>query len=416
MPKIEELTPAPCRTRPIIFVIDGAVDGLHWEQQLSKTQEIFKAYQEKADKSADYRVKALVISYSTQSGFAKATLLEESEIAKEGLENLLHDAPPNYDSVLEKLHELERDKTLADNPNGSLPPYVYWFFSGKVPFNQSAQINEQLLTKILTRTIFEYACFWFIALSDNYDTTHDLFPIYNIIKLIKGVYPISADTDLMVLNGFALEVVNQWSMTDLLPVVCNEICFYFLVDTSGGVKGVTLGALNSAFETIIASLKHLAQDRGLHISIGVIEYSSGCRCLTPNGAIPIDEFQWEPFQGGGLVDFGQALIELKKMLRHINLRYPSPCYMPVFTFFSCRYATDNWEKAYKDLELDFCFAAGEKIGIAMNEKSKSFLHEFLTNWDIHSLDGTSFEHFGENAQMVPMDDVIPEFYIRVFTD
>lgn len=410
MPRIEELPSVPCRTRPIIFVMDGTVDGLLWEQQLSKAQEIFEAYQEKAGKSADYRVKALVISYSTKSSFAKATLLEASEIAKEELENLSHNAPPNYDSVLEKLHELQRDKTLADNPNGSLPPYVYWFFSGKVPFNNTAQINEQLLSEILTRTFFEYASFWFIALSDNYDTAHDLIPIYNIIKLIKGVYPISVDTGLMVLNDFALEVVNQWSTTDLLPVICNEICFYFLVDTSGAVKGVTLGALNSAFETIIASLKHLAQDRGLHTSIGVIEYSSGSRCLTPNGAVPIEEFQCEPFQCGGLVDFGDALKALKKMLRHIDLRYPSPCYMPVFTFFSCRYATDDWKKAYKDLSSDPCFAEGQKIGIAMNDESNSFLREFLS--DIRPLDGTSFDHFGEEADVVPMDDVIPKHYIR----
>lgn len=46
----------------------------------------------------------------------------------------------------------------------------------------------------------------------------------------------------------------------------------------------------------------------------------------------------------------------------------------------------------------------------MNDESNSFLREFLS--DIRLLDGTSFDHFGEEADMVPMDDVIPKYYIR----
>lgn len=213
----------------------------------------------------------------------------------------------------------------------------------------------------------------------------------------------------MIINDFALEVVNQWGMSDYLPCVCNEICFYFIVETSGGVKGQRLAALNSAFEKIVESLKLLAKDRGLHVSIGVIEYNSGCRWLTPDGAVPIEEFKWEPFTNGGLADLGAALQELKRMIRYIDLCYPSPAYMPVFTFFACREATDDWKKAYDELKKDCCFAEGQHIGITMNEEPQSFLHEFTNK--IWSLETTDFESFAKAVHWIPMDDVIPRYFL-----
>ena len=71
------------------------------------------------------------------------------------------------------------------------------------------------------------------------------------------------------------------------------------------------------------------------IKIAVMQFSSGCYWITgANGAINLEDWNWEDPQAGGITNFGAALIELdKKMLCKVFLNSQTGAYAPVILLF-----------------------------------------------------------------------------------
>lgn len=409
MPRLEDLEPVPRRTRPVLFIFDASASDASWEQQICKAREIYAAYEEQAKRSADFQIKTLSITYGRQTCFSSDELLDASEIPSSAGGLDLPCAMPNYNSVLAAFAKLNKEKTLQDVLGGGLPPFVYWFISGHVPFEKNSPVDPQQLKKLLTSSVFSHARFWFVNLDGFSAALHDYLPIDNLIRYSQGVFPIKSPATELVSDCKADEVLFYWGRSGSLRLPCNEISFYFLVETSGTVKNEKLFELNEAFEALINGLKKYGKTHGMNIKIGIIEYNSCCQCLTSGGVVPIDDYSFVPFDNGGLADLGAALRELKQMIRRVNLAYPSQCYMPVFTFFTYHYSTDDWEKAYTDLNDDWLFSMGQHIGVAMSDEAKKFLREFCV--DVRLLGETPFERFADTVSMVPMDDILPQFYI-----
>ena len=409
MPRLEDLDPVPRRTRPVLFILDVSASDASWEQQICKAREIYTTYEEQAKHCSDFQVKALTITYGRQTCFSAEELLEQSDLPSATGSLDLPRSMPNYNSVLSELAKLNTERSLENVPGGCLPPFVYWFISGPVPFEKNSPVDQQQLKKLLTSSVFSHALFWFVTLDGFSASLHDFLPIDNLIRRSKGVFPIKSTTADMVSDCTVDDVLFCCGQSGSLRYPCNEISFYFLVETSGTVKDEKLGKLNEAFEVLINGLKKYGENHGMKIKIGVIEYNSNCQCLTSDGVVPIDDYSFVPFDNGGLADCGAAMRELKQKIRLVNITYPSQCYMPVFTFFSYHYSTDDWEKAYTDLNADWLFSTCQHIGIAMSDEAQEFLHEFCA--DVRLLGETSFERFADTVAMVPMDDILPRFYI-----
>ena len=59
---------------------------------------------------------------------------------------------------------------------------------------------------------------------------------------------------------------------------------FFIVDTSGGMAGSSIAALNSAIEQMLEKLKEMNDaSADAEIEIAFLEFSSGARWLTPMG-------------------------------------------------------------------------------------------------------------------------------------
>ena len=408
MPSIDKLEAVPCKTIPILFVLDASVSKPAWEQQLCKVKEILALYEEKASRSADYQAESIMITYGKQTCFACDKLQEEAELSDLIWSEDFLRSEPNFNSVLTLLADPDAEKIRERFPCGYFPPLVYWFTSCDVPFEKSAPIDRQQLEKLLSSSVYSCSRFWFIALDGACTALHDVPPNENLIRYSQGVFPISTPAEDMVFDCVANEILNPWWESGSIRFPINEITFYFIVETSGGVKRWMLDGLNEAFERLISGLKQFGKDQGLKISIGIIEYNNCCRWLTPGGAMPIQDYCFSPFQSGGLVNCGAAMRELQKMIRQIDIKYPSRCYMPVFTFISYQYPTDDWEKACAELETDWCFLESPHIGVAMSEEGQEFLSEFCH--DVRLLSSTPLERFGEDAVMRPMDYILPRYY------
>lgn len=113
-----------------------------------------------------------------------------------------------------------------------------------------------------------------------------------------------------------------------------------------------------------------------------MQFSSGSYWITgSNGAINLEDWNWEDLQAGGITDFGAALIELdKKLSRKEFLNSQTGAYAPVILLFSDGGPTDNWEKGLKQIKENNWFKHAIKIAIDIESGAdRSVLEAFTGN-------------------------------------
>lgn len=145
---------------------------------------------------------------------------------------------------------------------------------------------------------------------------------------------------------------------------------FYILDTSGSMSGASIATLNRAMEETIDALKEQAKSNAdALVKVSVMQFSSGCSWLQPNGPEELDEdFVWEDLQAGGLTDVGGALTELNKRLsRNEYLNSITGNYLPVIIFMTDGYATDDYEKPLEKIRQNKWFKRATKIGFAIGD-------------------------------------------------
>ena len=160
---------------------------------------------------------------------------------------------------------------------------------------------------------------------------------------------------------------NTYSLTESPR---KELHVFYVLDTSGSMKGQKISALNHAMDESVEALKTLAKNNGdAKLKIAVLEFNSGCRWMTANGPEDLEEdFIYEYLEAGGLTDIGSALTELNsKLSRQAFLSSMTGSFMPVIIFMTDGYATDNYEKALEEIRKNRWFIHAIKIGFAIGD-------------------------------------------------
>ena len=145
---------------------------------------------------------------------------------------------------------------------------------------------------------------------------------------------------------------------------------FYILDTSGSMSGTSIATLNRAMEETIDALKKQAKSNAdALVKVSVMQFSTGCSWLQPDGPEELDEdFIWEDLQAGGLTDMGEALSELNKRLsRKEYLNSITGNYLPVIIFMTDGYATDDYDKPLARIRQNKWFRRATKIGFAIGD-------------------------------------------------
>lgn len=151
----------------------------------------------------------------------------------------------------------------------------------------------------------------------------------------------------------------------LLPII-------YVLDTSGSMAGDRIAAVNSAMSETMEVLKDVSNNNPTaELKIGVLQFASGAKWITPNGFVFMDDFYWNDLKAGGLTDLGSALEELQnKLSRNEFLNSDVGYKVPVIIFMSDGGPTDDYEKALKKImNSNKWYKAATKIAIAVGDEA-----------------------------------------------
>ena len=169
-------------------------------------------------------------------------------------------------------------------------------------------------------------------------------------------------------------------MADIEPPEPRFLTVFYLVDTSGSMAGVRIGAANDALRTCVATLKEVQDENPEQgIKMAVLSFSTEVKWH----AAPtlVDDYTHESLVAGGLTKFGAACEELESKLHRTSFMAASRSqYAPVFILISDGEPTDDWKKGLEKLKKNGWFRGGIRIAIDIDgESDKSVLEAFTGN-------------------------------------
>ena len=173
-------------------------------------------------------------------------------------------------------------------------------------------------------------------------------------------------------------------LEEITPAPRRIMTLFYLIDSSGSMKGTKIGTVNAAMEECIPLLREVAQaNDDADIKVAIMQFSSGFEWITPqNGPADLEQLtNWRDLTAQGLTDLGAALTELDKRLsRSEFLSSQTGAYAPVIILLSDGAPTDDWKGALTRIKQNNWFKHSIKIAIDIESGSdRDVLTEFTGN-------------------------------------
>lgn len=175
-----------------------------------------------------------------------------------------------------------------------------------------------------------------------------------------------------------------------------SLVIFFLIDTSGSMKGKKMGELNTVMEELIPEIRKVGE-ADTEVKVAVLTFSTDVKWMysTP---IPIEEFEWARLRASGVTSLGAALKELNaRMSRNGFLNSPSLSFAPVIFLMTDGYPSDDYKAGLKELQANSWYKFGLKAALGIgSEANDNVLTEFTGSADtvVHAYSG------GQLAQMI----------------
>lgn len=175
-----------------------------------------------------------------------------------------------------------------------------------------------------------------------------------------------------------------------------SLVIFFLIDTSGSMKGKKMGELNTVMEELIPEIRRVGE-ADTEVKVAVLTFSTDVRWMysTP---IPIEDFEWARLRANGVTSMGAAFKELSlRMSRNGFLNSPSLSFAPVIFLMTDGYPSDDYREGLKELQSNSWYKFGLKAALGIgNEANDDVLAEFTGSKDtvVHAYSG------GQLAQMI----------------
>jgi uncharacterized protein YegL len=175
-----------------------------------------------------------------------------------------------------------------------------------------------------------------------------------------------------------------------------SLVIFFLIDTSGSMKGKKMGELNTVMEELIPEIRRVGE-ADTEVKVAVLTFSTEVRWMysTP---IPIEDFEWARLRASGVTSMGAAFKELSaRMSRNSYLNSPSLSFAPVIFLMTDGYPSDDYREGLKELQSNSWYKFGLKAALGIGEEANDdVLAEFTGSKDtvVHAYSGTQL------AQMI----------------
>ena len=175
-----------------------------------------------------------------------------------------------------------------------------------------------------------------------------------------------------------------------------SLVIFFLIDTSGSMKGKKMGELNTVMEELIPEIRRVGE-ADTEVKVAVLTFSTEVRWMysTP---IAIEDFEWARLRASGVTSMGAAFKELnQRMSRNSFLNSPSLSFAPVIFLMTDGYPSDDYKEGLRELQANSWYKFGLKAALGIGQEANdNILAEFTGSKDtvVHAYSG------GQLAQMI----------------
>ena len=175
-----------------------------------------------------------------------------------------------------------------------------------------------------------------------------------------------------------------------------SLVVFFLIDTSGSMKGKKMGELNTVMEELIPEIRRVGE-ADTDVKVAVLTFSTEVRWMYAN-PIPIEDFEWARLRANGVTSMGAAFKELNhRMSRNSFLNSPSLSFAPVIFLMTDGYPSDDYKEGLRELQTNSWYKFGLKAALGIGQEANdNILAEFTGSKDtvVHAYSG------GQLAQMI----------------
>lgn len=154
--------------------------------------------------------------------------------------------------------------------------------------------------------------------------------------------------------------------------------FFWVVDCSGSMMGDKIATANFAIKDAIPGMRSAAEENpNAQLLIRTLRFETGAQWITPD-PVPVDEFEWEPLEIGGLTAMGMAFDMLADQLEMPPMS--EKALPPVIVLLSDGNPTDDYKTGLTRLLNLPWGRKAVKIAIAIGQDvDLSILEEFTGN-------------------------------------
>ncbi len=174
-----------------------------------------------------------------------------------------------------------------------------------------------------------------------------------------------------------------------------SLVIFFLIDTSGSMKGTKMGELNTVMEELIPEIRKIGE-ADTEVKIAVLTFSDQVMWMYSE-PIAIEEFEWARLSAAGVTSMGAAFEELSvRMSRNSFLNSPSLSFAPVMFLMTDGYPSDDYKKGLEALNKNSWYKFGLKAALGIGkEANDEMLAEFTGSADtvVHAYSGGQLAQF-----------------------
>ncbi len=170
---------------------------------------------------------------------------------------------------------------------------------------------------------------------------------------------------------------------DVVEVSRRTMVLFFIVDTSGSMKGTKIGTVNNAIEEVIPEIKDISESNAdAQIKIATLEFSTGARWLDTE-PILAENYRWNYLNANGVTDLGKAFLSLnEKLSTRAFMNEATGSFAPAIFLMSDGDPTDNYEDALDILKQNNWYKKAIKVAIAIGKDANvNILAKFTGNRD-----------------------------------